>query len=315
MQFLQELREGQKVSSVYLCKSKASGTTKAGKTYYNLSLQDKTTSLAGKVWELTNAIEHFEAGDAIKIEGDVTSFNGELQIRVTRIRRASEGEYNLSDLLPTSPYDIERMYQQLLDKIASLKNPKIKRLLNSFFLDDAEFARSFKYHSAAKAMHHGFVGGLLQHTLGVASICESYCKLYNYLNRDLLIAAALLHDIGKVRELSEFPTNDYTDEGQLLGHIVIGYEMVSRHIDEIEGFPQKTADELKHCILAHHGELEYGSPKKPALAEAVALNMADNSDAKLEMMLEGLGDSNGEWVGFNRGLDSNIRKTTPLPQG
>ena len=162
-------------------------------------------------------------------------------------------------------------------------------------------------------MHHGFVGGLLQHTLGVAKLCESFAAQYHILNRDLLVTAAVFHDVGKLKELSKFPENDYTDEGQLLGHIIIGTQMLTARIAQIPDFPKKLADELIHCILAHHGELEYGSPKKPALAEAVALSFADNMDAKMEAMEEAfvnIPDGNTDWLGFHRSFESNIRKTS-----
>ncbi|MBR5765287.1 MAG: HD domain-containing protein, partial [Lachnospiraceae bacterium] len=160
-------------------------------------------------------------------------------------------------------------------------------------------------------VHHGFVGGLLEHTLSVVKLCDFYTKRYKKLNRDLLLSAAMLHDIGKVKELSTFPENDYTDDGQLLGHIVMGCEMVGVKVKDIPGFPGKLEAELKHCILAHHGEYEFGSPKKPALMEAVALNFADNLDAKMETITE-LFDSTPEtgWLGYNRLIDSNIRKTS-----
>ena len=156
------------------------------------------------------------------------------------------------------------------------------------------------------------VGGLLEHTLSVVKLCDYYAGYYPGINRDLLLTAAMFHDIGKTKELSVFPENDYTDDGQLLGHIIIGTEMVGERIRTIPGFPEKLATELKHCILAHHGELEYGSPKKPALLEALALNFADNTDAKMETMLEilhGAGDNQG-WLGYSRLMETNVRKTT-----
>ena len=160
-------------------------------------------------------------------------------------------------------------------------------------------------------MHHGFSGGLLEHTLSVVKFCEYMAGAYPILNRDLLITAAIFHDIGKVRELSVFPMNDYTDDGQLLGHIVIGVEMISEAVRNIPDFPQKLASELKHCVVAHHGELEYGSPKKPALAEAFALNFADCADAKMQTLTEIFKDKNtNDWLGYNRLFESNIRKTT-----
>ena len=193
-----------------------------------------------------------------------------------------------------------------------IQNIYLRQLLVAFF-GDKEFAKKFKEHSAAKRVHHGFLGGLLEHTLNVTKLCDYYCSQYPILNRDLLITAALCHDIGKVNELSDFPENDYTDEGQLIGHIVMGTLMVDEKIRGIQGFPVKLANELKHCILAHHGELEYGSPKKPALIEALALNFADNTDAKMESFIEALAEENRqscEWRGYNKLFESNIRSTS-----
>ena len=184
------------------------------------------------------------------------------------------------------------------------------RSLNAFFREDEAFVKAFRQSSAAKTVHHGFVGGLLEHTLGVANLCAYYCKAYPVLDRDLLMAAALCHDIGKTKELSLFPENDYTDEGQLLGHIVMGAEMIAEKARMIKGLSKEMENQLKHCILAHHGEYEFGSPKKPALIEAVALNFADNTDAKLQIFTEILkGAQNDDWLGFNRLFESNVRKT------
>lgn len=204
------------------------------------------------------------------------------------------------------------MYEELTGFIKSIRTPYYRKLAESFFVEDKAFAKAFQFHSAAKSVHHGFVGGLLEHTLSVVKLCDYYAGYYPLINRDLLLTAAMFHDLGKTKELSVFPENDYTDDGQLLGHIIIGTEMVSERIRTIPDFPVKAATELKHCILAHHGELEYGSPKKPALLEALALNFADNTDAKMETMIEvlkGAGDNNG-WLGFNRLLETNVRKTS-----
>ena len=150
----------------------------------------------------------------------------------------------------------------------------------------------------------------MQHTLSVTRLCDYYCKAYSVLNRDLLITAAICHDIGKTRELSLFPQNDYTDDGQFLGHIVIGSEMIGEKVKKIEGFPVLLASELKHCILSHHGEYEFGSPKKPAIVEAVALTFADNTDAKMETFTELLENAKETgWLGFNRLFESNVRGT------
>ena len=202
------------------------------------------------------------------------------------------------------------MYEEILEFIASFKNPYLKELGEKFFKEDKEFIKSFKQSSAAKSVHHGFVGGLLEHTLSVVKLCDYYTKAYPILNRDLLLISALFHDIGKTRELSLFPENDYTEEGQLLGHIVIGSEMITEKIKEIPGFPPILAGEVKHCVLSHHGEYEYGSPKKPAIIEAMALNFADNTDAKIQTMKELLNASKEkEWIGYNRFFETNLRRT------
>jgi 3'-5' exoribonuclease len=313
MRYVESFREGMHVSDVYLCKNKQIALTKSGKEYGNLLLQDKTGTVDAKIWDLGSpGIGNFETLDYVYIDADVTVFQNANQLNIKRIRKADEGEFVPGDYLPVSSKNIGLMYEEFLGFIRTVKNPCLKKLLESFFAEDAVFAKAFQFHSAAKSVHHGFVGGLLEHTLSVVKLCDYYAGYYPGINRDLLITAAMFHDIGKTRELSTFPENDYTDDGQLLGHIIIGTEMVGERIRTMEGFPEKTASELKHCILAHHGELEYGSPKKPALIEALALNFADNTDAKMETMIEVLkaaGDNSG-WLGFNRLMESNIRKTT-----
>lgn len=312
MTYIEEYKEGNKFSGIYLCKTKQVLKTKAGKTYYSLILQDKTGIIDGKVWELNNGIEEFEAMDFIMADGMVTSFQGARQVNINRIRKAQEGEYNPADYIPASKYGIEEMYNELKEIIKTIKDPYLRKLAEMCFIDDTEFANKFKSHSAAKSIHHGFIGGLLQHTLAVARMCSFMADNYNILDRDLLITAAIFHDIGKVYELSYFLSNDYTDEGQLLGHIFIGAEFIGNKIKEIPGFPKVLATELRHCILAHHGELEYGSPKKPAMAEAMALAFADNADARLETMTEiyEKASPSTEWLGYNRIVDSNIRQST-----
>jgi len=221
-------------------------------------------------------------------------------------------EYNEADYMPISRYNIDTMYQELLSYVHHIEEPYLKALAVSFFMEDKSFIKSFKGHSAAKSVHHGFVGGLLEHTLSVVKLCDFFSSRYPIINKDLLITAALFHDIGKTKELSVFPENDYTDEGQLIGHIIIGATMLHDRIKEIIGFPEVLETELKHCILSHHGELEYGSPKKPALVEAMALNLADNTDAKMETMTEILlgAEDSLAWLGYNRLLETNIRKTS-----
>jgi len=312
MKYISTLREGERINEIYLCKSKQAAMTKNGKPYDNVILQDKTGTLDAKIWDVGSVgIEEFEAMDYIAITGDITSFQGNLQCSIKRARKVGEGEYDPADYLPVSDKDIDAMYNELMGYIDSVKNQYLSKLLHSFF-DNEEFERRFKFHSAAKSVHHGFVGGLLEHTLGVTKNCDYFSNMYPVLNRDLLITAAIFHDIGKLKELSTFPENDYTDEGQLVGHIVMGAIKLDRLIREIPGFPPKLANEVKHCMLAHHGELEFGSPKKPALLEAIALSQADNLDAKMETFAEIMEKQkeDQEWSGFQRLLDTRIRKTS-----
>ena len=313
MKFIGNLREGDRTVDIYLCKQKQVAVTKNGKPYENVILQDKTGTIDGKIWDPhSQGIDDFDNLDYIEIMGDVSCFAGALQISIKRVRKAHEGEYVPADYLPVSKKNIEEMYQELTKYIQSVKNPYLSQLLKMYYIDNEAFIKRFKFSSAAKSVHHGFVGGLLEHTLSVTKLCQYYTQAYPILNRDLLITAAIFHDIGKTQELSAFPMNDYTDDGQLLGHIMIGAEMIHDAVRTIPGFPAKLESELKHCILAHHGELEYGSPKKPALVEAVALNMADNTDAKMETFAEifdAAGDQH-DWLGYNRLFESNIRKTT-----
>lgn len=312
MKYIKDYKDGDRVFDIYLCKHKISAVTKNGKPYDTVVLQDKTGTIDAKVWDPNNAgIAEFDSLDYIEVYGDITSFQGVLQVNVKRIRKCQEGEYTPADYLPVSRFDREEMYEKLLSYINSVENVYLKKLLQEFFVKDEAFISAFKQSSAAKTVHHGFVGGLLQHTLGVTKLCDYYCNTYPLLKRDLLITAAICHDMGKTREISLFPENDYTDAGQFLGHIVIGVEMIGEKVRNIPGFPEVLANELKHCILAHHGEYEFGSPKKPAIMEAMALNLADNTDAKMETfteILESSKDNNG-WLGFNRLFDSNLTGT------
>ncbi len=311
MKYLKDLKDGDRVSDIYLCKFRQAAVTKNGKNYLNVILQDKSGTMDAKVWDPNSAgICEFDTMDYIEVFGDVSSFQSALQISVKRTRLCSEGEYNPADYLPTTEKDMDQMYQELLDMVKRTQNEYLKALLEEFFVKDEDFIKKFRFSSAAKSVHHGFVGGLLEHTLSVARLCEFYCKQYPMLKRDLLVTAAICHDIGKTKEISAFPLNDYTDDGNLLGHIVMGVEMIGEKIKDIPGFPHVLAGELKHCILTHHGEYEFGSPKKPAIIEAVALNFADNTDAKIEIFNEILKNTDQtDWLGYNRLFESNVRMT------
>ena len=311
MRYINTLVEGETIRNIYLCKGKRSAETRNGKPYDNLILQDKTGTLDGKVWDPnSNGIADYDEMDFIEVFGDVISHNNNLQLNIRQIRKAYEDEYVAADYMPTTEKSTDSMFEELIGYVKKIDNDYLRQAVEYYFVNDEAFIKTFVGHSAAKTVHHGFAGGLLEHTLSVVKMCEYMVSAYPILNKDLLYAAAICHDIGKTKELSPFPTNDYTDDGQLLGHIVIGVEMISDAVRSIPGFPEQLASELKHCIVAHHGELEYGSPKKPALAEALALNFADATDAKMQTLTELFKDKkNNDWLGYNRLFESNLRKT------
>lgn len=311
MRYINTLQEGETIRNIYLCKGKRGAETRNGKSYDNLVLQDKTGTLDAKVWDPnSNGIADYDEMDFIEVFGEVISYNNNRQLNIRQIRKAHEDEYVEADYMPTTEKNTEGMYEQLLSYIKQIESPYLRQVAEYYYVNNEAFAKKFKAHSAAKSIHHGFAGGLLEHTLSVTRFCEYMANNYSILNKDLLYTAALFHDIGKTSELSTFPENDYTDDGQLLGHIVIGVEMISEAVRNIPDFPATLASELKHCVVAHHGEMAYGSPKKPALAEALALYFADCADSKLQTLTEIFKDKNTtDWLGYNRLFESNLRKT------
>lgn len=311
MRYINEIREGENVIEHFLCKSKQTLKSRAGKSYLSLKLQDKTGTVDAKVWELNNDIKAFEENDFIKIDGTAIVYQNDIQLNVKRIRRSLEGEYDPMDYIPSTEKNIDSMTEELLGYINTIKNPYLKKFLEEIFIKDSVISKKIKYHSAAKSVHHGYMGGLVEHTLSVTQICDFLAPRYKYVDRDILIASAMLHDIGKIYELSDFPENDYTDDGQLLGHIVIGIDIISEAVKKVDGFPKKLESLLKHCLISHHGELEYGSPQLPKTIEAFILHCADNMDAKVKV-IEELIDSDstsGSWVGYQKMLQRNIRKS------
>lgn len=311
MKFIQDIKENETINSIYYCKTKIEGKTKSGKTYYSLDLQDKTGIINAKIWDITPHIENFEANDYIQVYGQTSSYQGNIQLSITHLKKARETDYNIDDYMPVSTKNRDNMYNELINLVNSVKDIYLNRLLKMFFVDDKDLVERIKYHSAAKSVHHGFIGGLLEHSLSVAKMCDYMASNYSFINRDLLITAALFHDIGKLEELAPYPINDYTEEGNYLGHIYMGAEKIGIAISKIPGFPYELSLKLKHCILSHHGELEYGSPKKPAIIEAVALNFADNTDAKLQAFTEILNNAKPDdtWLGFNKVFNSNLRNS------
>lgn len=308
MKYINELRESDFVHEHYLCKRKLTQVSKNGKNYLSLTLTDKTGSIVAKVWDLNKHIQSFENNDYIKVEGTILLYNNELQLKITKIRKSMDGEYNSADYIASTERNIEDLYKEFMSYIDEFENHFIKELCLSIF-NSPEVKNEFKLHSAAKTIHHSYLGGLLEHSMSVAQICRFLSHKYKYINSDLLIATAMLHDIGKIFELAPFPVNDYTDDGQLLGHIYIGTEFINKHADKIDGFPHELKTLIKHSILAHHGEYDYGSPKRPKTIEAYLLHHADNMDSQLKIFEDALSHHNTKspWAGYNKIFDRNVR--------
>ena len=311
MKFIKDFKESDRIIDHYLCKQKQTMKSRAGKTYLSLKLQDKTGFIDGKVWDLTHDIQGFDEGDYIKIDGVVQAYQNELQIKITRIRQSETGEIEPADYIPCTEKDVQALYEEIVHAIQSVQDGHIRQLLENIFIHNTAVAEAFKTHSAAKNMHHSYMGGLIEHTLSVVQICDFMSGRYRFVNRDILIAVAMLHDLAKIYELSAFPMNDYTDDGHMLGHIVLGAELIGQEADKIPGFPHALKSMLRHCILAHHGEYEFGSPKLPMTIEACILHLCDNADAKIRIYEEALAadKTGGSWVGFHRILQHNIRKS------
>lgn len=311
MVYIKDIEEGQKITAFFLCSQKQSLKTKSGKDYLSLKLQDKTGILDAKVWDLSNQIEEFEQNDFVKVEGLVITYRDGKQLNVHRIRKAESHEYDMEDYVAKSEYDIDEMYDEIKGYIKEIKDLNIKALAEEIFINDEVIKEKFINHSAAKTVHHNYLGGLLEHTLSIVKICKFAASNYESVNEDLLIISALLHDIGKIYELSELPYNDYTDEGQLIGHIVMAVEIINEKTSKISNFPKELKTLIKHCILSHHGRLEYGSPKVPSTIEAIILHFADNMDSKVKTFEKIIKNSNKDekWTNYDRILSRRIRKT------
>ncbi len=309
MVFIENFKEGDAISGIYFCKTKTKALTRNGNEYANVNLQDKTGSIDGKIWSLTSpSIKEFEQNSFIKVVGEVNVYNNNKQLIITSAEKAQEGQYNPKDYFMCSKRNLDEMKKELSDFISSVTKPHYKELLKKVF-GDQEFYNEFVVHAGAKQVHHAFVSGLIEHTLSVAKLCDAACTTYSGIDRDLLISAALCHDIGKVYETSSDMSRDMTREGLLIGHIIKGYDILSTKIKEIPNFPKNASDDFLHCILSHHGKLEYGSPKAPMTLEAEILSSQDKLDADIEIMkedLERISQKNSDGISpYNKFLESN----------
>lgn len=321
---IKELRPGAPLRGVYLVRNNRESKDKNGNPYFSLTLQDKTGQADAKIWNIDQGIESYQEGDLVAVEGETTEYKGKLQLKITRLRKVNAEEADLSDFYPESPRDKSEMMKELETMIKATRHKGLHALLRAIFYD-RELLKKYSLHSAAQSVHHAFIRGLLHHSLNVAKLCESFVTIYPELNRDLMVTAALLHDIGKMEELSPFPSNEFTDAGNLLGHIPLGILFVERKVEEVNHsyrsqkgleddlISEVTKNELLHCILSHHGKLEFGSPVVPKLREALALSFADNLDSKMEIFREVMetmqGSQPGTWSQRNFFLETMIRGT------
>jgi 3'-5' exoribonuclease len=276
--------ENQKVTSWFCVAAKQVKPKKTGGPYLQLTLADRTGQIEAKMWDnVEETMSTFEQGDFVKAEGLVNRYNGRLQFTVHRMRKAEDGEAQAADFLPATTKDVEEMWSTLRGKVASFRNEDLKELLNAF-LDDPSVAGRLRQAPAAKALHHAWMGGLLEHIVSLMELCDSVAPHYPNVNRDLLLTGVLLHDIGKLEELQYATAFGYSTEGQLLGHIAIGLRMIHERLVERPAFPAKLRTLVEHMVLSHHGRYEFGSPKLPMTPEAMMLHMLDDLDAKMQAM-------------------------------
>lgn len=307
---IKDIKEGELIDDIFLTKEKRLNTTKNGSPYLSVRFVDNTGEIDAKLWDDVDIYHNiFKKEDFVKVKGKAINYQGAKQIQIKQIQKIDDSEVNLTDYLQTSGRNPDEMIRELRKMIDKIKDMHISRLLNLFY-EDAVFINLFKTAPAAKSNHHAYIGGLIQHTLEVASLCEDTAKYYPEINPDLLIAGAILHDIGKIYELKYSKTLGYTDEGGLIGHITIGVEMIAEKIKMIDGFPHKFEMLIKHMILSHHGHYEYGSPKRPKILEAIMLYYIDEMNAKLDMFKKALNeDGNDNWTVYNKFFERYLFKS------
>jgi 3'-5' exoribonuclease len=310
-----DIKDRDLVQSVFLVKDKIIAMAKNGKPYLTLKLMDKSGEVDAKIWDNADEIAAiFDKNDFLAVRAKASVYLGKMQLIVSELKRVPEEEVELADFLPETDRDINLMVEELWALVASLADPDLKRLLNSFF-GDPELLAMYRVAPAAKGMHHVYLGGLLEHSLAVAKLVDAMNPLYQGLNRDLLIAGALLHDVGKVREMTYMRSFDYSDEGKLIGHITIGVEMLQERISALPGFPVELGMLLKHMLLSHHGQYEYGSPKRPKTVEATILNYLDDLDSKINGIRTHIRkepDNPSRWTSYHRLYDRYFFKENCL---
>ena len=294
-QYVKDLKQGDKVESVFAVKFKKPPKRYAHGQMFELRVSDKSDEITAKYWgdddlESIQALyDSFSKGDVVQLTGSVNEYRGTLEIAISKgdgdtLDKRAEGEYEVGDFVARTPKDIVEMAERLKKMIGSVSDHHLKGLLRSF-LGEEEFLEEFSFAPASMHYHQNYIGGLLEHTLNVAELCETSARLFPKLDRDLMVTGALLHDIGKTREFEVTTSIDVTEEGMLRGHLIIGEDMVSVMLDANPDFPDVLRNKILHIMLSHHGQLEYGSPKEPQFPEAMAVYYADETDAKIDLLV------------------------------
>ncbi len=301
--YINEIKENDNVDSCFLVKEKSSGITKTGNPYLKLKLVDRSGEIEGRIWTFVeNLTGAFDKDDFVHVAGKAVSFQERLQLNINRIERVEEAEILFSDFFPITERDIGEMFQSLSEIIDRIKNPHLSKLLHLFW-EDESFVKLFKMAPASKWVHHNYLGGLLEHTLSLVQLVLTNAAHYDGLNLDLLITASILHDLGKVEELSYHRSFDYSDEGRLLGHIILGIQRVEDKIRQLPDFPKDLSTLLKHLLLSHHGQYMWGSPKRPMTLEAVMLHYLDDMDAKMngiQQFIKNQVPEGSRWSAYHR---------------
>ncbi len=305
--FITDLIEGESVTSFFLLKQVQVRQRRSGEPYLSMVLGDRTGEMAAVMWEgVEEAGKELAEGDVVKVQGLLGTYQRARQLTITRLRKVAPEEIVAEDYLPRSQQDPTALLAHLRATVDAMQEPSLQRLLRDLLADE-DFMADFTVAPAAKNIHHAVLGGLLEHTASVVGLCRVLAEYYPAVDRDLLLAAAMLHDVGKVRELTWDRVFDYSDAGRLLGHITLGALLVEARIREISDFPEALAQRLLHCILSHHGELEWGSPRRPKTLEALVLHYAEDLDGKVNAFL-GFAQQHPDpqhpgWTQFNKPLD------------
>lgn len=301
--YINEIKENDNIDSLFLVKEKSFSVTKVGNPYLKLKLGDRSGEMEGRIWTSVEIFtESFQKDDFVHMKGKAVSFQEHLQLNITHIEKVGEEEILLSDFFPVAEKDIDEMFQSLTEISQQVKNQYLRELLHLFW-EDEPFLERFKMAPASKWLHHTYLGGLLEHTLSLTQLVLKTASHYEGLNLDLLLTASILHDLGKVDELSYKRSFDYSDEGRLLGHIILGVEKVEDKIRQLPHFPKNLSTLLKHLLLSHHGQYIWGSPKKPMTLEAVMLHYLDDMDAKMNgirQFLKTQVPDGSEWSSYHR---------------